>query len=113
MDVVSTTNGAVARVRVRGDVDTATSPGLDQELHRLFDSGVREVVIDLSAVSFLSSAGLSVLIGTQRDLMRLTIEPGNNIVDRLIGLTGLERLYGAASSVHISSPPDESAQQSH
>jgi anti-anti-sigma factor len=47
-------------VSVRGDVDRDTAPWLERELARL---GPRErVVVDLSQVRFLSSAGIVVLL---------------------------------------------------
>lgn len=93
MDVSTTTTSGTARISVTGDLDTDTAPRLEQELRHVADAGIDDVVIDLAGVSFLSSAGLSVLISAKRDLGRFSIERGNRLVDRLVDLTGLEMLY--------------------
>ena len=105
MDVSTTRHSGTARITVTGDLDTETSPRLEQELHQLSVAGVDDVVIDLAGVSFLSSAGLSVLISAKRDLARFRIERGNRLVDRLVDLTGLEMLYGTERSDQV---PDRS-----
>ena len=103
MDVISTTSSTGTVVRVSGDVDTETAPALDVELRRLSEAGVSNLSMDLSGVSFLSSAGLSVLIAAHRDFTSVTVHRGNHLVDRLLGLPGLERLYGHEPSVPIPS----------
>ena len=94
MDIVIDRHDGTARVRVTGDVDSETAPRLEAELARVIVDGADDLVLDLSEVSFLSSAGLGVLIGLHRDAQRLRVEPGNRIVDRVIELTGLGLLYG-------------------
>ena len=94
MEVTSTIEGHAGRVVVNGDVDSETSPQLESAIAALLTGGVTELVVDVGAVSFLSSAGLSVLIGAQRDADVFRLERGNRIVDRLVSLTGLSILYG-------------------
>ena len=60
----------------------------------LFSGGATSLVVDVEAVSFLGSSGLSVLIGAHRTAERFELRRGNRIVDRLISLTGLGLLYG-------------------
>ena len=99
MEVTTTRDGLVAVVTVAGDVDVETSPKLDAVFAELFSDGARTVVVDVSDVSFLSSAGLSVLIGAQRAATHFELRRGNRIVDRLIELTGLALLYGDSHSI--------------
>ena len=94
MELTTTVDGRRTTVSVDGDIDSDTAPKLESELRRLVSVGCPELVLDTAGVSFLSSAGLSVLITTHRAAASFRLERGNRMVDRLITLTGLEMLYG-------------------
>jgi anti-sigma B factor antagonist len=81
---------------VRGEVDLASAPKLAAALGDLIDRGHTRLAVDLSAVEFIDSSGLGVLVGS---LKRLREEGGDLVlcgasppVLRIIELTGLERL---------------------
>ena len=59
---VEVEDGDPSVVRVSGDVDIATAPVLRSRLHDLLATGVREVVVDVSAVTFIDSIGMSVVM---------------------------------------------------
>ena len=96
MEITTTRTGDEAVVIIGGEVDSETSPRLEAELTALLSAGARSMIVDVEAVSFLGSTGLSVLIGAHRAAHRFELRRGNRIVDRLIELTGLGRLYGDA-----------------
>jgi anti-anti-sigma factor len=50
-----------SRLVVRGEVDLATSPQLVSAIESLGVSGPQRVVVDLGAVTFIDSTGLSAL----------------------------------------------------
>ena len=54
-------------VVVKGRVDSFTSPQLAETLDGLTGSGRYKIVLDLTGVEFMSSAGLRVLISTQKE----------------------------------------------
>ncbi|RBY83094.1 STAS domain-containing protein [Blastococcus sp. TF02A-30] len=56
----------VVTVTVVGEVDTFTAPVLRSTLDSQLEQSPRELVIDLSGVQFLGSAGLAVLVETQK-----------------------------------------------
>jgi len=58
-------------LEVSGRIDSQTAPQLAEALDDLLDRGRYNIVIDLHDVSFLSSAGLRVLIDTQKQCKRL------------------------------------------
>lgn len=92
--VISTSKGA-ARVLVAGELDLATSPKLDEELTGVLSDN-HEVVLDLSAVTFIDSTGLSTILagisssklngGTLKISSKLTPQ-----ARRLFELAGMER----------------------
>ena len=49
-----------------GDLDLQTGPRLRDQLAELLDQGAHQVVVDLEAVTFIDSVGLSVLIVAQQ-----------------------------------------------
>lgn len=59
---------AVAVVRARGELDSASQASFRDALERAAASGRPLVVVDLQDVSFLDSAGLAVVFGVQRQL---------------------------------------------
>src|SRR2546430_546351 len=56
-------------LRVSGELDLVSSPGVRQHVHDAVADGRRSVVLDLSGVRFCDSSGVGVLIAARR-LMR-------------------------------------------
>lgn len=85
-------------IRLQGELDTAACPALEQALARLLETpGLRHLVLDLSAVSAVDTAGLGLLV----DLRRALRERGATIalaclrpaVARALQLTDLTHLF--------------------
>jgi anti-sigma B factor antagonist len=100
-DVVS--HGEDARVmHVVGEIDTLTAPVLRSRLDEQV-AAVPLLVLDLSDVTFLGSAGLAVLVAARDDADRrhhtLRLVPGSRIVTRALEATGLLSLFDIADGV--------------
>lgn len=67
MEIVKQTNGTELTVAVKGRLDTTTAPSLEAELHDSLN-GVTKLVLDFSALEYISSAGLRVLLSTQKTM---------------------------------------------
>jgi anti-sigma B factor antagonist len=65
--VGSATSGTVT-VKLGGSLDTATAPELERELVPLLGGGAKDLVFDLAALKFISSAGLRVFSNTRKQL---------------------------------------------
>jgi anti-anti-sigma factor len=91
----STTESARTIIRLRGALDVAGAPALRERLIGLLRPGMRLLVLDLSRVPSCDSAGLAVLIGTQRRARLLGIvvrlAAPSPPVAKLLRLTGLDR----------------------
>lgn len=95
--------GDRARVlHVVGEIDTLTAPLLRAQL----DGQIPQVpllVLDLTEVTFLGSAGLAVLVAAKDDAEthdhRLRIVPGSRIVVRALEATGLLGIFDIADGV--------------
>lgn len=60
-----------AVVEVSGRIDSGTAPELDAALKNLTNTGHYNLVLNMKDVDFISSAGLRVLIDTQKTSQRL------------------------------------------
>lgn len=54
--------------RVRGYVDTTTSPELQRIINQVIEEGINQIIVDLGAVNYVSSAGWGVFVGEIRGL---------------------------------------------
>jgi anti-sigma B factor antagonist len=85
--------GDLARITVIGEIDSSTAPLLRTELDTVLEGAPSELVLDLDGVTFLDSAGLSVLAATHRRLAggktRLRLLASGRPVIRPMQITGL------------------------
>jgi anti-sigma B factor antagonist len=95
----------VALIEAAGEVDLGTAPGLaDEVCEALEQSETTLCVLDLTAVTFLASAGLAALTQAARHAGRLheplrVVVDSNRPVIRPIELTGLDRILALYHSV--------------
>jgi len=84
MDITTRTQGAVALVALAGKLDSNTSPQAQQALDAVLAGGAKKMAVDFTALDYISSAGLRVLLGTAK---------------RLSGAGGSLRLFGLNDTV--------------
>lgn len=100
-DVVDHGDGARV-VHVVGEIDTLTAPLLRDQLAEQI-AAAPLLVLDLSDVTFLGSAGLAVLVAGKDDAdrrgQRLRLVCGSRIVTRALQATGLLALFDTADDV--------------
>jgi anti-sigma B factor antagonist len=86
-----------AVVRAAGELDVNTAPELREQLARLVSEGTRQIVVDLTDVSFVDSTALSVLVSALKRLRQadgdLQLASPNASVRRVFEITGLTRLF--------------------
>jgi anti-sigma B factor antagonist len=87
------------RLTVSGEVDSSSAPVVRQQLDALLDGEVRDLTIDLTAVTFLDSAGLCVLAAAHRrasaQQVQLRVLASSRAVVRPLQITGLWQLLNA------------------
>ena len=69
MDIRKELTGDRLDMAVIGRLDTTTAPELDAALKEALP-GVKELVLDFSALDYISSAGLRVLLSTQKTMSK-------------------------------------------
>lgn len=57
-------------VEVKGRLDSASAPQLNEKLNEIMENGHYKIVLDMAELSFISSAGLRVLVNTQKSCKR-------------------------------------------
>ena len=65
MNLTTTIDGTTATIVAEGKLSVATSPDLEHEIAGL-PTDVSNIVIDLAGLDYISSAGLRVLVSTQK-----------------------------------------------
>jgi anti-anti-sigma factor len=80
LDVKTTTVRGRGVVKVRGDVDMRSSPGLRDQLLEAAQALSGELLIDLSEVDYIDSSGVGTMVYVKREVERA----GGHVV--LIGL---------------------------
>ena len=80
-----------ATVRLVGALDLATVPDLEAQFAELRSSGIRRIVLDLSALGFMDSTGLRCILEqdmeARQDGFSMVLVPGPSAVQRVFEVT--------------------------
>ena len=90
LNINKTIENGKATFSLEGRLDTTTAPDLDKALKETLD-GVSELTLDFSALEYISSAGLRVLLSTQKLINKqktMKITHVNEIVMEVFDITG-------------------------
>lgn len=90
MEIDSKLEGSKLTVALKGRLDTVTAPELQSALDQ--NAAATELVFDFSALDYISSAGLRVLLSANKKCMAaggsLTITGANAVVKDVFDMTG-------------------------
>ena len=90
MTINKVKNGSELILELEGRLDTTTAPQLDAELNAAIE-GVTSLVFDLKGLSYLSSAGLRILLSTQKKMNvqgSMVIRNVNETIAEIFSITG-------------------------
>lgn len=79
----------ILEISIDGRIDTVTSPMLEEELRDL--TGITELTLDFANVSYISSAGLRVLLSAQKrmnTLGKMTLKNVSEEILEIFEITG-------------------------
>src|SRR5256885_9567315 len=85
--------GTTALITVDGVLDALTAPTFRDEVERAAQHEVDHLVLDMTNVSYLSSAGLRTLVYARQkmaDGVRIVLVGANEVVQRTIRLIGFQ-----------------------
>ncbi len=90
MTINKTQNASALTVALEGRLDTTTAPQLEEELKSSL-AGITDLVFDFAKLEYISSAGLRVLLSTQKVMNRqgsMIILHVNEIIMEVFEVTG-------------------------
>ena len=90
MTITKNKNDNFLTLKLEGRLDTTTAPQLENELSENLD-GVTQLTIDFAELSYISSAGLRVLLATQKRMNKqgsMKLINVNEIVMEVFEITG-------------------------
>ncbi|MDT5170954.1 MAG: anti-sigma factor antagonist [Mycobacterium sp.] len=85
----------VTVVSIGGEIDLSTAPAFEAAITGALDKDPPVLVIELSAVSFMASVGLRILVATHQKISKsaqVAIVANNPATSRPIQLTGLDKV---------------------
>ena len=90
MTIEKILNGTELTVTITGRLDTTTAPQLEAEFKQNI-GGVEKLVLDFTALEYLSSAGLRVLLAAQKVMNKqgeMIIKNVNDTINEIFEVTG-------------------------
>lgn len=96
VDIKTDNSEGIHFIHVNGEIDAGSSIYLDNALKEAVENGEKKIVVDLSGLDYISSAGLGVFISHLDEFdgqkIRLTIFGINETVKQVFDILGLEKL---------------------
>lgn len=74
MNITTTIEGNTAHIKLAGRLDTVTSSTLANELGKVFEGGAVNLLLNFGELEYISSAGLRVLLTSQKKVKSLGTE---------------------------------------
>ncbi len=90
MTVTKTLEDKILNVKVDGRLDTATAPELEKELEEVL-AEAEELVFDFEGLEYMSSAGLRILLATQKKMAAkggMKVTNVNDVISEIFDITG-------------------------
>lgn len=98
LNIEKNANASALTVALTGRLDTTTAPELEKELKASLD-GVSELVIDMAALEYISSAGLRVLLSAQKIMNKqgeMKVVHVNETIMEIFEVTGFSDILNIA-----------------
>ena len=94
MEIVKNLNGTALDIALTGRLDTTTAPALEAELGTVL-TNVTELAFDFAQLEYISSAGLRVLLATQKVMNKqgkMTIRNVSSDIAEVFEITGFSSI---------------------
>jgi anti-sigma B factor antagonist len=104
--------GGVVRLMVEGRLDAVTVPAFEQTLQRLLAEGQFRFIVDLGAVSYISSSGLRALLTARRlarsrggEVFLCQLHPRVREIFEMVGFLSVFSVYPTCQEAANAFPP--------
>ena len=92
MEISTAPHGHAIVIAVTGRLDSATTPAFEARICDLIAEGHRRIIVDLSGLGYISSAGLRALLVAAKRLKpeggRLLLAAPGELVGQVLGISG-------------------------
>lgn len=93
MEIVKELEGTTLTVKLEGRLDTLTAPELEEDMQGALE-GVTDLVVDLEALEYVSSAGLRVLLRLMKQMkQQMVIRNVSELVGEVFEVTGFSDIF--------------------
>lgn len=103
MTLVSTTLGAAQVLALGGRLDSDAAPDLELRLQKELRAETKALILDLSALEYMSSPGLRLILAAGRELQgnggKLVLCVPNGATRQIIEAAGLQKLFPICETV--------------
>lgn len=103
MELVATNQGEFTVVNVTGRLDAVTAPDFEKECTALMEQGSHNMILDLSGLEYISSAGLRGILSSAK---KLKAEQGEmrfcglqGMVQEVFSISGFQTMFKVFDSV--------------
>jgi anti-sigma B factor antagonist len=100
LDITTADREGKTVLSITGRIDTSTAPDLEQAINRQIDEQKRQILLDFSGVTYISSGGLRVLLATAKKLKNpgdkfalCSLSPEVLKILKLAGFTSIFSIY--------------------
>ena len=70
MTITEERNNNSVTLKIEGRLDTTTAPTLEKTIDEIID-GIKELILDMNQLTYVSSAGLRILLSTQKKMSKI------------------------------------------
>jgi anti-sigma B factor antagonist len=103
VEIQQETLGTIEHLSLRGDLDSYSVNVLKERMNRVFESGHYNIIVDLTDVTFVDSAGLGQLVAALKMAVHnngdlILVNPGESVQD-LLRITKLDTIFRRFESV--------------
>jgi len=102
MKIDHTIQDGVSVIAITGEIDGLSAPELETQLGQITENGATNIVLDLSEVPYISSAGLRVIISTAKFLRgngTMVLASLRNEVQEILSMVGFDTILGIFDDV--------------
>ncbi len=90
MTITKNTNGDALEIAIEGRLDTTTAPDLEKEVKDSVE-GIKKLTFDMAKLEYISSAGLRVLLASQKIMNKqgeMSVKNANEDIMEIFEVTG-------------------------
>jgi len=104
MQIVQTELASAQLLTLSGRLDTEAAPELEQRCTRLVEGQTRNLILNIGALDYLSSAGLRIMLITGKALKRqngkLVLVAPAGPVRQMVELAGFDKIFPVCTTVN-------------